>query len=479
MSQIQSGLFTDLYELTMMQGYIIGEKNVQSQFDMFFRRQPFNGGFSIFAGLDPLLSIIENISFSSEDIEYLRSLGMFRDKFLEYLREFKFTGDIYAVDEGTAVFPNEPLIRVHAPLSEAQLLESVILNIINYQTLVATKAARIYSASNKGIILEFGMRRAHGINGALSATRASFIGGAAATSNTLAGKQFGIPAKGTMAHSWVMAFNSEHEAFEKYAELYPNATIVLIDTYSTLESGIKNAIEVGKRLKEKGLPFGVRLDSGDLYYLSRRVREELDKAGLTEAKIAVSNELNEEIIHQLVTDNAPIDIWGVGTQMVTGGSESSLTGVYKLAAIEKNGIMTPRMKISNNPEKTTNPGIKNVYRFYDKNGYALNDLMAETEKEITEGKPYTLYHQSIDYKKTTLYSYETITQLLNPKMQNGAITAKRPSLEDIQKKTYSQLDSLSCEYKRIINPHIYKVSLTRHLKEIKNKIAEEHSTDNV
>lgn len=329
-------LFTDLYELTMAQGYHRNAMNRRVVFDMFFRRNPFSGGFSLCAGLEPLLEALETFTFSGEDLAYLESQRVFGPSFLEYLETFRFSGDVCSVPEGTVVFPNAPIVRVDANLIEAQLIEGLLLNIVNFQTLIATKTARIFLASNRGKILEFGLRRAQGPDGALSATRAAFIGGAAATSNTIAGKRLGVPVSGTMAHSWVMAFDSEREAFEKYAELYPDQAILLVDTYDTLRSGIQNAVTVGKKLAARGKTIGVRLDSGDIQYLSHAIRRHLDENGLADATIAVSNELNEEIIHQLVTDGCPVDFWGVGTQLVTGGSDSALTGVYKLAAKERN-----------------------------------------------------------------------------------------------------------------------------------------------
>ena len=350
-STINSALFTDFYELTMAQGYWKNDMNQDVVFDMFFRRQPFNGGFSIFAGLDTLLDAITDFTFSPSDIEFLRQQKIFEPDFLEYLKTFRFSGDVYAFREGSVIFPQEPIVRIHAKLIEAQIVEALVLNHINFQSLIATKTARIWLASKKGAIMEFGLRRAQGPDGGMSATRASFIGGAAGTSNTLAGKLYDIPVMGTMAHSWIMAFPSELEAFEAYAKLYPQKAIFLIDTYDTLRSGIKNAIKVGAKLVEKGYNFGVRLDSGDISYLTAEVRKELDKAGFPQATITVSNELTEEIVETLVQQNTPINSWGVGTHMVTGGNEASFTGVYKLAARfdKTSGKNIPAMKFSDNP----------------------------------------------------------------------------------------------------------------------------------
>ncbi|MDZ7792288.1 MAG: nicotinate phosphoribosyltransferase [Spirochaetia bacterium] len=468
-----SALLTDLYELTMMQGYYLYERDTQVVFDMFFRTQPFNSGFSVFAGLEDMLKAVEGFSFSEEDIDYLSGLNLFHDSFLEYLKNFRFTGDIYSMSEGTLIFPGEPLLRVHGNLIEAQLIESMLLNTINFQSLVATKAARIYHASKGGKILEFGLRRAQGWDGALSATRAAYIGGALATSNTLGGKTYGVPVSGTMAHSWIMAFRSELESFEKFAELYPDKAILLIDTFDTLGSGIENAIKVGKLLKKQGKRLGVRLDSGDLSYLSQKVRKKLDAAGLEDAYITVSNDLNEEIIHQLVTDNAPIDMWGVGTNLVTGGSTASFSGVYKLTAKTMDGLMVPTMKVSNNIEKTTNPGAKQVYRFYDDDNMAIADLITLEEEDFNYNRPHSCFHPMYPNTYFTLYNYTSVEPLLHKKMENGRICGKLPKLADIREHTLEQMLKFDPTYKRIINPHIYKISLSRALKNLKTRMIDE------
>jgi nicotinate phosphoribosyltransferase len=322
-----SALFTDFYSLTMAHGYWKKDMNCRAVFEMFFRRQPFNGGFSIFAGLGTLLAQLRDFAFTEDDIGYLRGLNLFDRGFLDYLREFRFTGSLWAVDEGTAIFPQEPVIRVDSNLIECQIIEGLVLNTINFQSLIATKTARVWLASGKGSVMEFGLRRAQGPDGALSASRAAYIGGAGGTSNVLAGKEFGIPVLGTMAHSWIMAFPGEEDAFRAYADMYPDKTIFLIDTYDTLKSGIVNAIKAGKELAARGKNFGVRLDSGDIHYLSVEVRKMLDAAGLPDATIAVSNDLDEYIIQTLTDAKAPIDSWGVGTQMVTGRAEAAFTGV--------------------------------------------------------------------------------------------------------------------------------------------------------
>jgi nicotinate phosphoribosyltransferase len=475
----QSGLNTDLYELTMMQGYLLHQVNPQVAFDMFFRRQPYDGGFSVFAGLDDLLDVLDGIRFSPEDIAFLESQGIFKKPFLDYLRDFRFRGDVYAVDEGTLVFPNEPLVRVHGSLIECQLIESLLLNVVNFQTLVATKAARIYAAAEGRGVLEFGLRRAQGFDGAKSATRAAYIGGCSATSNTLAGKLYDIPVKGTMAHSWVMAFEDEREAFEKFADMYPDSAVLLIDTYDTLGSGIENAIPVGRRLKNEGKGFGVRLDSGDLHYLSQEIRRRLDEAGLTDATIVASNELNEEIIHQLVTDGAPIDLWGVGTHLVTGGNDASLTGVYKLAAKEVAGDMVPTLKVSNNPEKTTNPAVKQVHRFFDGEDRPLADLICLEEEELETGGAYTFYHPSIEYGHFKMRDYAEIRPLLTKKMESGSRTTEKVPLKQIRERALEGIAKLSHSYTRIINPHIYKVSLSRRLRDMKFRMVNEYTNNDV
>ena len=467
----RSALFTDFYELTMAQGYWEKNKNSTAVFDMFFRCQPFGGGFSIFAGLQSLLETLENFSFSAEDLDYLRSLNFFEDDFLEYLKNFKFSGDLYAMQEGSVIFPEEPVLRVCGNIVEAQIIEGLALNQINFQSLIATKTARIWLASNKGAVMEFGLRRAQGADGALSATRASYIGGASSTSNTLAGKLYGIPVCGTMAHSWIMSFDSELEAFRAYADLYPENSIFLIDTYDTLHSGIKNAIVVGKELAKKGCNFGVRLDSGDIQYLSKEVRRQLDEAGLKDAFITVSNELTEEIIETLVHEKAPVDSWGVGTNMVTGGTEASFSGVYKLAARKDKatGQMVATMKISDNPKKTTNPGIKNVWRLFDEKGMACGDILALEHETISTEKSSMFFHPSGDYRQFA-FKPAAVKQLLELKIKDGkrlSICSPKEALDKARNTAVSQLEYFDDSYKRILNPHIYKVSVTEELLKFK------------
>jgi nicotinate phosphoribosyltransferase len=467
-------LLADYYELSMMQGYFLHDENPPVVFDMFFRRQPFGGGFSIFAGLQPALDLISSLSFSPDDLAYLEGLGSFRKEFLDYLAGFRFNGDVWAMPEGTLAFPTEPLVRVHASLMEAQLIESALLAILNFQTLIATKSARIRLAADGGAVIEFGLRRAQGVDGALSASRAAYIGGAAATSNTLAGKQYGIPVRGTMAHSWIMAFPGEAEAFEKYAEIYPDGAVLLIDTYDTLGSGIENAIATGVRLKARGhRGFGVRLDSGDLEYLSKKVRARLDAAGLEDAQIIASNELDEHIIHQLITRGAPIDSWGVGTSLVTGAGDSALTGVYKIAARHDRTDWVPTIKVSNNPEKVTNPGVKQVWRFTGPGGSPLADLVCLEGEEMKPGRPYTFHHPMGDYRSFTLSDYDQMTPLLALCMKSGRTVQNPVPLESVRSRARAELDRLDDTYKRLINPHVYKVSLSDGLNELKSRLIRE------
>lgn len=470
--ETSSALFTDFYELTMAQGYWKQNMNHEVVFDVFFRRQPFNGGFSVFAGVETMIDTLMDFTFSSDDIDYLRSQGIFEEGFLDYLKTFHFSGDLYSFEEGSIIFPQEPLVRIHAPLIEAQVIEGMVLNHCNFQSLIATKTARVWLASEKNNIMEFGLRRAQGPDGGMSATRAAYIGGAAGTSNTLAGKKFGIPVMGTMAHSWIMSFPSELEAFEAYAKIYPEKTVFLIDTYDTLKSGIKNAIKAGAKLVEQGYNFGVRLDSGDISYLSNEVRKELDAAGFPQAFISVSNELTEEIISTLVSQNAPIASWGVGTHMVTGGNESSFTGVYKLAARhdKETGKMTPAMKFSDNPAKTTNPGIKNVYRLYDETGMAKCDILALEDEKIEAGKEYRYYHPSVDYRQFS-FNAAKVRPMLKKRIEDGKrLEPRLPESEQLKisrQRMMTEIETFDGSYKRILNPHIYKVSITEELKNLK------------
>ncbi|MDR1469530.1 MAG: nicotinate phosphoribosyltransferase [Spirochaetaceae bacterium] len=476
-STVQTALFTDFYELTMAQGYWKKNMARKSVFEMFFRKHPFQGGFSVFAGLGPLLEKLAAFSFSADDIAYLRSLSFFEDGFLDYLARFRFSGAVHAMEEGTVVFPQEPLVRITGDLIECQLVEGLVLNTINFQSLIATKTARVYLASQGGLIMEFGLRRAQGVDGALSATRASIIGGAAGTSNVLGGKEFGVKVMGTMAHSWVMAFGSEEEAFAAYAEIYPQHPVFLIDTFDTLNAGLPNAIKVGKEIVRRGGNFGVRLDSGDLYYLTSEVRKALDKEGLHKATIAVSNDLDEDVIEALMQQGAPINSWGVGTRMVTGGSDAAFTGVYKLAAFETPaGQMIPAIKVSDNPEKTTNPAVKQVLRLWDNEGAVCDVLVIDGidgidgDEEIREGETYTFWHPSADYRHFRTAIVKKPEPLLTLKMENGKMVVGEKPLAAIQKHTLASLAEFDDTYKRNLNPHIYKVSVTENLRDLKLRL---------
>jgi nicotinate phosphoribosyltransferase len=473
-----SALFTDFYSLTMAQGYWKQGQavNRKAVFEMFFRRQPCGGGYAIFAGLGSLLNSLGTFTFSGDDIAYLKSLGIFEDAFLEYLRQFRFSGSLWAMDEGTVVFPHEPLIRIEGNLIECQIIEGMLLNVVNFQSLIATKTRRVFLASGKGAVMEFGLRRAQGPDGAMSASRAAYIGGAMGTSNTLAGKMYGIPVLGTMAHSWVMSFPSEEEAFDAYAELYPDKTVFLIDTYDTLRSGIVNAIKAGKKLKEQGKNCGVRLDSGDIQYLSTEVRKMLDDAGLSETTITVSNELDENIVETLKNSGTPVNVWGVGTQMITGGGDPAFAGVYKMAACEDTqGLMSPVMKFSDNPEKTTNPGIKQVWRIRDTHGAALADVLSLHGTEVPEkGRRYCFWHPSADYRHFYHVIEETPQPLLQQYFANGNPCKSQPPLAEIRTRSIADMETFDPTYKRLLNPHVYKVSITEELRHLKLNLIEKH-----
>ncbi|MDR0449684.1 MAG: nicotinate phosphoribosyltransferase [Treponema sp.] len=477
-----SALFTDFYSLTMAHGYWKKNINRRAVFEMFFRKQPFGGGFTIFAGLADFLEKLKCFHYSPEDIAYLRGLGVFDEGFLDYLSRFRFTGSILALDEGSVVFPQEPLIRADGDLVECQIIEGMLLNIINFQSLIATKTARIWLAAGKGSVLEFGLRRAQGPDGAMSAARAAYIGGAMGTSNTLAGKTYGIPVIGTMAHAWIMAFPGEEEAFQAYAEIYPERTIFLIDTYDTLKSGVPNAIKAGRKLAEQGRNFGVRLDSGDIHYLSVEVRKLLDEAGFPQATITVSNDLDEAIIHTLKEAGAPVNSWGVGTQMVTGGTDAAFTGVYKLAARDDgSGRLIPVMKFSDNPEKTTAPGLKQVWRIKDPAGMAVADVLTlEGDPEgpdlLEKGRRYSFWHPAADYRHFYHEISGNAEKLLKPRMERGELLPG-PALREIKAHVEADLDLFDSSYKRLLNPHVYKVSFTDRLRKLKLELIKNYLGD--
>ncbi|MBN2042159.1 MAG: nicotinate phosphoribosyltransferase [Spirochaetes bacterium] len=472
-------LLTDFYELTMMQGYFLKFSEQVSTFEMFYRYQPFKGGYSVFAGLDPVLDAIQEIKFREEDIDYLKDQGIFKDEFLEYLANFKFKGDIYSVKEGSVIFPIEPIVRVTGNLMETQLIESLLLNFINFQTLIATKTARIVDIAADKPVLEFGLRRAQGADGAISGTRAAFIGGANATSNTLAGKIYNIPVSGTMAHSWIMSAESEYEAFKKYTEIYPDKCILLVDTFDTLKSGIPNAIKIFNELKSSNPSLmAVRIDSGDLEYLSLEARKMFDEAGLSEVKIFVSSDIDEWIIRQIKQSGVPIDAWGVGTRLITGGNDPALPGVYKIVAQNRAGVVRPCIKISNQSEKITNPGIKNVMRFY-KNGNMLADLMYLEEEEnelisaVRNKAPVKFNHPSTEYEHFVLKDYDRAEPMLTRVMKNGKRLSESMALSDLKEYRQKEINSLDRTYRRLLNPHTYKVSLSEKLKNLKTNLIRE------
>mgnify|MGYP002777208150 FL=1 len=463
----KSALFTDFYELTMAQGYWKHGLDTRAVFDVFFRRQPFHGGYSVFAGLDPLLDALEEFRFSQEDLAWLETQRIFEPAFLRYLEGFRFSGEIWAVDEGQVIFPQLPLLRIHGGIVEAQIIEGLVLNSINFQSLIATKSARVCLAAHGRKVMEFGLRRAQGFDGAMSASRAAYIGGASSSSNALAAKTLGIPAMGTMAHSWVMAFPDERSAFDAYASLYPDSSTFLIDTYDTLESGLPHAVEAGKALAAQGKRFGVRLDSGDIDYLSRKVRAALDRAGLQDAFIVVSNELDEEIIGRLVAEGAPVDVWGVGTHLVTGGTEASFTGVYKLAAVERDGALVPTMKFSDNPDKMTNPGVKEAFRLYDDAGMAVADVLALEGDVIKAGVPRTFHHPSLDPRRFAIAPCAEPKRLMSRVMADGRRLRPAEALPLIRARAQAELARFDHTYLRMLNPHVYRVSVTEELRALK------------
>ncbi len=468
-------LLTDMYELTMVGGYLInGKENQRANFDYFFRKIPDEGGYCIAAGLEQVIDYIKNIRFTSEDLAYLEGLGVFPEKVFRYLEQFHFTGDLFAVPEGTIIFPHEPIIRVTAPLPEAQFIESALLNIMNFQTLIATKASRVSTAAEGDPVIEFGLRRAHGPDAAIGAARAAFIGGAQGTSNILAGKLFDIPVRGTVAHSWVESFPSELDAFRAYCRVYPKDCLLLVDTYDTLKSGVPNAIKIGKELRDqgKGELKGIRLDSGDLAYLSKEARKMLDREGFEGVKIFASSDLDEWIIESIKKQGGRIDTWGVGTKLVTAYSTPALGGVYKLTAIEEKGRMQPKIKLSDNPEKITNPGLKKVIRFFDDSNLMRGDIMF-LEEELLEAKPLRGYHSVIPNISKVYPLQFSRQELLVPIFQGGRLVYPLPSLKEIQENRRRNLDQLGFEFKRFKNPHIYHVSLSKQLMKTKKDLLRE------
>ena len=481
MEQRNLTLLTDLYELTMMQGYF-KEKDANETvvFDMFYRTNPHGNGFAICAGLQQVIEYIEDLHFDDSDIEYLRSLDMFEEDFLSYLNEFRFTGNIYAIPEGTVVFPREPLVKVIAPIMQAQLIETALLNIINHQSLIATKTERIVYAAKGDGVMEFGLRRAQGPDAGTYGARAAMIAGCIGTSNVLCGKMFDVPVKGTHAHSWIMSFPDEYTAFKAYAELYPDACTLLVDTYDTLKSGVPNAIRVFREMKDAGIhpkSYGIRLDSGDLAYLSKKARVMLDAAGFEDAVIAASNDLDEMLINDLKIQGAAITSWGVGTHLITSKDCPSFGGVYKLAAIEKDGKFLPKIKISENTEKITNPGNKTIYRVYDKEtGKLRADLICFADETYDTSEELLLFDPNETWKKTRLPggSY-TMREMLQPIFIHGECVYTSPSVMEIAAYCKQEKETLWDETKRLFYPHKVYVDLSKKLYDTKTKLLDSMS----
>ena len=473
-------LLTDFYELTMSNGYFLdGMPDRVAVFDMFFRTVPDNGGFAIFAGLEQLVEYLENLSFSEEDIEYLREQGQFSDAFLEYLANFEFACDIWAPKEGTPIFPGEPVVVVKGPLIQTQLVETMVLLTINHQSLIATKTNRMIRAAGGRAIFEFGSRRAQGYDAAVLGARASYIGGCAATACVLAGRRYGIPVVGTMAHSWVQSFDSEYEAFKSYAELYPDSCTLLVDTYNVIKSGVPNAIRVfNEVLLPKGFrPKGIRIDSGDIAYLSKRARAMLDEAGFADVKITASNSLDEYLIRDLILQGAKVDLFGVGENLITSKSAPVFGGVYKLAAVQEQegGEFIPKIKVSESVEKITTPGFKRLYRLYDKeNGKALADYITLYDETVDDSKPLAIFDQHAPWKKQTLENYVS-RPLLEPIFSKGKLVYTLPSLDEVKAYCTEQVNTLWDEVTRFENPHTYYVDLSQKLWDMKYNLLEEIS----
>ncbi|WP_298439670.1 nicotinate phosphoribosyltransferase [Geobacter sp.] len=466
-----SPLLTDLYQLTMLAGYLEeGISDTPAVFDLFFRHNPFHGGYAVFAGLDTALSYLEGLRFTEEELEYLRGLGLFRPAFIDFLRSFRFRGKVTAMPEGTVVFAKEPLLTVEAPLAQAQLVETALLNIINFQTLVATKGARIVHAAADGTVLEFGLRRAQGPDGGVSEARAAYVGGVRSTSNVLAGKLFGIPVKGTHAHSWIMAFPDELTAFRKYAEVFPDTCILLVDTYDTLKSGIPNALIVARELREKGYELvGVRIDSGDLAYLSREARRMFDEAGFPEVKIVASNELDEYVIESMRSEGGRVDIYGVGTRLATCAGEGggALGGVYKLVRIGDR----PRLKVTSDIAKATLPDRKRLLRAVAPDGSFIQDVICLDGEEVRPGD--MVYDPANPLQHVVLPREARLVELRSTVMADGVRTMQSAPLDELADRTADQLERLPLGCLRFINPHRYKVSVSHRLNQLRLELMEE------
>ena len=475
MDKLNSTLLCDFYELTMANGYFeLGKADEIAYFDVFFRKVPDGGGFAIAAGLAQVIDYIKELRFTEDDIEFLRAKNIFSEKFLEYLADFRFTGDIYAVPEGTPIFPGEPFMTVRAPSVEAQFIETFVLLSLNHQSLIATKANRVVRAAAGRPVMEFGSRRAQGADGAILGARAAYIGGCVATACTISDRDYCIPAAGTMAHSWVQMFDNEYDAFVSYCNLYPNNATLLVDTYDVLKSGVPNAI---RAFKEVLLPMGItkcgiRLDSGDITYLTKKARKMLNDAGLYDCKIVVSNSLDENIIRDIILQGAEIDSFGVGERLITAKSNPVFGGVYKLVAKEEGGCVVPKIKISENPEKITNPHFKRVYRIFDKEtNRALADLLCVYDETIDTEKPLTIFDPKETWKKKTIENYY-VRELLVPIFKGGECVYESPTISQIQKYCKEEVETLWDEVKRFENPHTYYVDLSEKLWNIKHSLLE-------
>ena len=473
MSKLNNTLLCDFYELTMANGYFeLGKGDEIAYFDVFYRKVPDGGGFAIAAGLEQVIDYIKELHFTEDDIEFLRSKNMFSESFLKYLSDFRFTGDIYAVPEGTPIFPGEPIMTVRAPSIEAQFIETYVLLCLNHQSLIATKANRVVRAADGRPVAEFGSRRAQGSDGAILGARAAYIGGCAATACTISDRDYAIPATGTMAHSWVQMFDNEYDAFVNYCKLYPNNATLLVDTYDVLNSGVPNAIRAFREvLTPLGITkCGIRLDSGDITYLSKKARKMLDEAGFTECKIVVSNSLDENIIRDIIRQGARIDSFGVGERLITAKSNPVFGGVYKLVAKEEGGVVVPKIKISENPEKITNPHFKRVFRIYDKEtGKALADLLTVYDETVDENEPLELFDPIETWKKKTVVNYEA-RELLVPIFKGGECVYDVPHIADVRAYCAREIDTLWDEVKRFENPHRYYVDLSKRLWDIKHEL---------
>ncbi len=478
MDKMNLTMLTDFYELTMANGYLQnGLKDKIAYFDMFFRKVPDNGGFAIMAGVEQLMQYLKNLSFDDEDIEYLQGKKLFSEEFLLYLKDFKFSCDVWAVPEGTPIFPNEPVITVSGPIIEAQFIETMVLLTINHQSLIATKANRIVRAAQGRDVMEFGSRRAQGYDGAIYGARAAYIGGCVGTACTIAEREFDIPVIGTMAHSWIQMFPTELEAFRAYARVYPENCTFLVDTYNVLKSGIPNAIKVfNEEVVSRGFrPKGIRIDSGDITYLSNEARRMLDEAGFQDCRIVASNSLDEFIIRDILMQGAQVDLFGVGERLITSKSEPVFGGVYKLVAIEENGEMVPKIKLSENVGKITNPGFKYVWRLFDKGtGKAIADVLTTNDETIDENKPYELFDPEYTWKKKTVTNFYA-KRLLTKIFDKGTCVSESPKLKDIRSYCKEQINTLWDEVKRFENPHKYYVDLSKPLWEMKERLLQEYS----